>query len=205
MINILKNTFGETYNLYSKYRQRRRIKSLRKLGMQIGSGVYMSPSVWIDISHCFLISIGDNCGFSENCVIYAHDGLMNFFIDATKVGFVKINDYCLFGMNTVILPGVEIGPRSLIGLNSVVTSDIPPNSVASGNPAEVICSLDHYLNKNKKLMEQAPIFPFREYDDRYLNSHKKEEMKLKLKKNIGYITGGYTAMQEQKNKFFYRS
>ncbi len=42
------------------------------------------------------------------------------------------------GANTKILPGVEIKDNSVIGAGSVVTKDIPKNSVAVGNPAEVI-------------------------------------------------------------------
>lgn len=42
------------------------------------------------------------------------------------------------GQNATILPGVHIGNGAIIGLNSVVGSDIPPYSVAVGNPAKVI-------------------------------------------------------------------
>ena len=40
-------------------------------------------------------------------------------------------------MNCTILPGVTIGDNSVIGAGSVVTKDIPNNSVAVGNPAKV--------------------------------------------------------------------
>jgi len=41
------------------------------------------------------------------------------------------------GCNVTVLPFVTIGKNSLIGAGSVVTKDIPPNSVAYGNPAKV--------------------------------------------------------------------
>lgn len=41
-----------------------------------------------------------------------------------------------------ILPGVTIGDGAIVGANSVVTSDIPPNSIAVGNPARVIREFD---------------------------------------------------------------
>jgi len=47
------------------------------------------------------------------------------------------------------MPGVAIGNHVIIGAGSVVTKDIPSNSVAIGNPARVICSLEEYLEKEK--------------------------------------------------------
>ena len=45
---------------------------------------------------------------------------------------------CQIGCNVTLLPGVEIGEHSLIGAGSVVTKDIPPFSLAYGNPARVV-------------------------------------------------------------------
>lgn len=42
------------------------------------------------------------------------------------------------GQNVTVLPGVHIGDGAVIGLNSVVASDVPPYSIAAGNPARVI-------------------------------------------------------------------
>jgi acetyltransferase-like isoleucine patch superfamily enzyme len=43
----------------------------------------------------------------------------------------------------VITSGVTIGERSVIGANSVVTSDIPPFSIAAGSPARVLRTIDY--------------------------------------------------------------
>ncbi len=48
------------------------------------------------------------------------------------------------GINSIILPGVVIGENVIIGAGSVVTKDIPNNSVACGVPARVIKNLDEY-------------------------------------------------------------
>lgn len=49
----------------------------------------------------------------------------------------------MFGLEgVVVLPGVNIGKASIIGANSVVSRDIPANSIAVGNPARVIKQFD---------------------------------------------------------------
>jgi len=54
---------------------------------------------------------------------------------------VVLEDDVWLGINVVVLKGVSVGKGSLIGANSVVTSDIPAGVVAAGNPARVIREL----------------------------------------------------------------
>jgi acetyltransferase-like isoleucine patch superfamily enzyme len=51
---------------------------------------------------------------------------------------VRIEKGCWIGEKVIILPGVNIGERSIIGAGSVVTKSIPAYSIAVGNPARVI-------------------------------------------------------------------
>jgi maltose O-acetyltransferase len=50
---------------------------------------------------------------------------------------IHLEDDCWIGGNTVIMPGVTIGARAVVGAGSVVTKNIPADSVASGNPCRV--------------------------------------------------------------------
>lgn len=61
--------------------------------------------------------------------------------EVVSKGPVVIEDFVWIGEGACILPGVTIGKGSIIGANAVVTKDIPPYSVAGGNPARVIKSL----------------------------------------------------------------
>ena len=196
MIRFLYNQARKIKNNLEIRRKKQRWENLKRMGMHIGKGINLPYSTWIDNSHCFLISIGDNCGFGEECLILAHDAMPNEYLDATKVGKVIIHESCHFGARTVILPGVEIGPRSVIGANSVVLHNIPPNSVAAGNPAKVICSLDEYLDKHREAMKTKPLFPFKQYDIDYIDEARMKDMLEKLDKTYGYVIGGYTAMVE---------
>ncbi len=60
--------------------------------------------------------------------------------DSNIVKPIEIGDYVEIGSNAVVLPGVKIGSNVTIGAGSVVTKDIPENSIAVGVPAKVIKS-----------------------------------------------------------------
>jgi maltose O-acetyltransferase len=193
---LISNQLGKLYALYHHRRLLKRWAMLRNRGMHLGKGVNLPWSTSIDTSHCFLISIGDNCGFGENCTILAHDAMPNEYMDASVIGKVMIHESCHFGTGTIILPGVEIGPRSIVGSGSVVTRSIPPETVAAGNPVKVLCTLDEYIAKHREKMKAAPMFPFKEYDENYLTPERLADMLKKLDNSIGYMVGGYTAMVE---------
>jgi lipopolysaccharide O-acetyltransferase len=55
---------------------------------------------------------------------------------------VALGDGCWIGTKVVILPGVTIGKRSIVGAGSIVTKSIPDYSIAVGNPAKVIKKYD---------------------------------------------------------------
>ena len=54
---------------------------------------------------------------------------------------VSIGDHCWIGTNAVVLKGVRIGPGTVVAASSVVASDLPPFTLAAGNPARVVRSL----------------------------------------------------------------
>lgn len=113
-----------------------------------------------------IIDIGDSCGFSSVC-LWAHESikigsnvnigadsiLMDsdahslFYMDRHDVendfrnkknGPIVIDDDVLIGTRCIILKGVHIGARSIIGSGSIVVNDIPNDSIAVGNPAKVV-------------------------------------------------------------------
>jgi maltose O-acetyltransferase len=174
-------------------RARRRWERLRGLGMHIGAGVNLPFSTWVDSSHCFLISIGDNCGFGPDCLLLAHDAQMDEFLDAARLGRIVIHESCHIGARCIVLPGVEIGPRTVVGAGSVVSKSLPPETVCAGNPARVICSLDDYLNKHRTRLAQLPTFDYMEYDIRFLTPDRKSRMVSMLRTSDGYMIGGHSA------------
>jgi acetyltransferase-like isoleucine patch superfamily enzyme len=55
---------------------------------------------------------------------------------------VDIGRNVWIGFESIILPGVTVGDGSIIGARSVVTSDVPPMSIAAGNPARIIRTIE---------------------------------------------------------------
>lgn len=56
---------------------------------------------------------------------------------------VYIGDYCWIGANAVVLPGVTLGPHTIVGAGSIVTKSFPEGyCVIVGNPARLIKKLD---------------------------------------------------------------
>lgn len=176
-----------------RYRLRRRWKILRMKGMHIGQGVNLPASTWIDTSACYAISIGDWCGFGEQCVILSHDAQMDEFLDAGLVAKILIHESCHFGTRTVILPGVEVGPRTIVGANSVIAKSLPPDTVCAGVPAKVICTLNEYLARHGAGLANGPTFPWTEFNASVLTPQNRRDLLAALDKGPVYIKGGFSA------------
>jgi maltose O-acetyltransferase len=200
MLRAVIRAAGAARKRIAMARLRRRWAHLRALGMKIGNDVFLPPSTRIDVSHCFLISIGDHCGFGEDCFLLAHDAQMDEFLDAARIGRVVIHASCHIGARTVILPGVEIGPRTIVGANSVVSRTLPPDTVCAGNPARPIWSLDEYLEKHRSRLRHAPTFPYDRYSLQYLTPERQAELVASVTTTDAYIVGGRAAELEGRGK-----
>ncbi|NLB55778.1 MAG: sugar O-acetyltransferase [Lentisphaerae bacterium] len=90
------------------------------------------------------ITIGNNVFIAPNVSIITEEHTMD--VERRVVGLeythpVTIGDNVWICTGAIVLPGVTIGDDSVIGAGSVVTKDIPPKSLAVGNPCKVIRQL----------------------------------------------------------------
>ena len=162
-------------------------EKLIKIGMKVGKNFKRLNGVILDPAHCWLITIGDNVGLGPRVHILAHDASTKGYLNYTKIGRVNIGNNVFIGAESVVLPNVTIGDNVVIGANSTVSKDIPPNSVYAGNPAKFICTIDEYIEKNKRKMKDSPVYG-EEYTLRdNVDDVKKQKMYNELENKIGFI------------------
>lgn len=101
-------------------------------------------------SEPYLVHIGSHVALGSGVSFITHDGGTHVFrhLDryrkVIKYGRITIHDNCVIGQRTIILPGVSIGPNSVVAAGSVVSRSIPPDVLASGNPARPVMSIHQY-------------------------------------------------------------
>lgn len=99
-----------------------------------------SPCLWIKES----LTIGNNVNIGGNCIIMDNDvHKIDHLERRSNKGDVNsspviIEDDAWLGANVIVLKGVTIGARSIIGAGSVVTKSIPADCIAAGNPCKII-------------------------------------------------------------------
>lgn len=175
--------------IYYRFENKKRTKYLNDLvrkGLTLGKNVDIVADYFFDPSHCFLISIGDNTTIAPNVRLIAHDASTKKLIGYAKIGKIEIKENCFIGDSVMVLPNVKIGPNSIVGSGAVVTKDIPPDSIAVGNPAKVIATVDEYIAKIKGMSSKTKIFG-REYYIEHLDDIKRKEILDTVGDDIGFI------------------
>lgn len=95
-----------------------------------------------------LIEIGDYCLTGVDCHFLGSDHVFSspfvpyLMSGTTDGGHIRIGANCWLGASVTVLKGVSIGYGSIIGAGSVVKSDVPPMSIAVGNPARLVRRFD---------------------------------------------------------------
>jgi maltose O-acetyltransferase len=157
------------------------------LGMRVGHDCSIQPGLVVDVSHCWLIDIGDRVTLAPQVYLLAHDASTFRHTGYARVGRVTIGNDAFIGARALIMPGVSIGEGSIVGAGSVVVRSIPPGVVAAGNPARVICTVEDYMTRIEKSMTSAPRFPKRYTLAGGITTELKNEMREQLASQTGFV------------------
>ena len=148
----------QALNATREAQQEERRRILRELFGKGGDSVWMQPPFFCDYgSH---IELGERVFFNFNCVVLdvcpVRIGDFSLFGPAVQIYTplhplnaelrrrqefgkpIEIGSDVWVGGGAIILPGVRIGSRAVIGAGSVVTRDVPDGVFAAGNPCRVI-------------------------------------------------------------------
>jgi len=133
-----------------------RVWLLRAFGARLGAGchIYSKAVIWApwnlecgdgvcigdgaEVYNPSTIKIGSGAVISQGAYLCAasHDYTSDAFPLTTKP--IVIGAYAWIAARVIVLMGVTVGERSVIGAGSVVTKDVPPRAVCAGNPCRVI-------------------------------------------------------------------
>ncbi|RJP50892.1 MAG: acyltransferase [Anaerolineaceae bacterium] len=111
------------------------------LGEGTWKSLFLSGHIYIQAGNG--VYIGGNCMIAPGVkIISANHSIENPERNWLEDAPIRIGKNCWLGTNVIILPGVVIGDRAIIGAGAVVTHDLPSNSIVAGNPARVIRSYE---------------------------------------------------------------
>ena len=165
------------YNATSPAETEKRAALIKEMFAEAGEGCYIEPPfhanwggkhvrlgnyVYANFNLTLVddgnIDIGDNVMFAPNVTVITatHPVLpslrekgLQFNVD------VKIWSNVWIGAGAIIMPGITVGENSVVGAGSVVTKDVPPNTVVVGNPARVLREIGErdrlYYFRDKKI------------------------------------------------------
>ena len=169
-------------NLYEDNALRERI--IDELIPLHGEGLFLQGPIYFDYgvftsfgSNCYAnfnftvldtcpVTIGDNVFFGPNCTVATpvhpfrwQERNIKFKQDGTPFDDeyakpITVHSNCWIASNVVIIGGVTIGEGCVIGAGSVVTRDIPPHSLAAGNPCRVI----RRINEKDSIKNKPELF-----------------------------------------------
>lgn len=122
--------------------------------VHFGEGVYANFNLTcVDDTHIY---VGDHTMIGPNCTLCTAAHPISPALREKGMQYnlpVRIGKNCWLGAGVTVLPGVTIGDNSIIGANSLVNKDIPPNVVAVGSPAKVLREITEedniFYRKNK--------------------------------------------------------
>jgi acetyltransferase-like isoleucine patch superfamily enzyme len=165
------NIFG--YVLYKLDRARILfgVWRFRRAGVSMGEGCRFADIPGFGACP-YLITLGRNVALAAGVTFITYDGATHVFQHqeryrkVIRYGRIDIRDNCVIGQRAILLPGVTIGPDSVVAAGSVVTRSIPPGVLAAGNPAKPVMTIHQYAEWS---LAATP-----EYDEEDLRRNKRD-------------------------------
>ncbi len=160
------------------------VQYARHIGVHVGEHCVINIKEWS--VEPYLVTIGNHVTITQHVQVHTHGGASvarRVIPDFDSFGKVVIEDWAYIGTGSQIMPGVTIGEGSLVAAGSIVTKSVPAGVVVAGNPARFICTVEDFIEKNKKFnlatkkmgKEEKKAYLLSLTDDRFI---RKPEIKI---------------------------
>lgn len=158
------------YNAFPDGDQDRRLSLLRDFMSAVGEGTVVMPIFTCDYGYnislgrnifinyhcifldCASISIGDDVQIGPTVQLYTARHPLEATIRRSgleSASPIRIGSDVWIGGGAVVLPGITIGDRSIVGAGSVVVHDVPPDCLVVGNPARIVRTLAQTTTRSR--------------------------------------------------------
>lgn len=129
------------------------VRAARRRGMTVGEGCRILTTQFG--SEPFLVTLGDRVTITSGVRLLTHDG-STWLVRGPdgeryqRFAPIVIGDDVFVGVQAIVMPGVTIGSRVVIGAGSVVTKDVPDDTVVAGNPARPVATYEAFADKVRR-------------------------------------------------------
>lgn len=145
------------------------VHRLRKSGAVIGDNVFWGKNVSVELENAHLLTIEDNVTVSAQTSFILHDSSLQKVANFPLMyGRIHLKEGAYIGAHTVILPGTQVGSRTIVGAKSLIKGTLRAHSVYVGQPARRISSVPQLQRKwqlrRQKMRKQRsaqPLFFFK--------------------------------------------
>jgi acetyltransferase-like isoleucine patch superfamily enzyme len=121
----------------------------RAMGVKVGEGCRIYTRNFN--GEPWLVTIGDRVTVTAGVSFITHDGATWLIRDDKgrryRFAPIEVGNDVFIGLNSILLPGVKVGDRCIIGAGSVVTKSVPSGYVVAGVPARIVGLFDVYREK----------------------------------------------------------
>lgn len=124
---------------------------VKKIGVNVNGDIFIYGNpINMFGTEPWCITLGNNVHITREVLFVTHDGgtllFRNEIPDLEITAPISVGNNVYIGVRSIILPGVNIGNNCIIAAGSIVTKDIPDNTVVGGSPAKFIKSTSAYLD-----------------------------------------------------------
>lgn len=150
-------------NHLAQARKERFERRLRRAGVALGERIRWGDprTLDIDLTRPSLVEIGSDTTISTGTTILTHDFVSNMFLNLhseliNSSGKVTIGRNVYVARNCTFLKGVTVGNNCIVGYGTLVTRDVPADSIVAGNPGRVVGNVhDYYAKRQAACVEEA--------------------------------------------------